>query len=162
MKQWINGLVALGPFVFALPGLAQAGPIEDGRAAFQLGDYATAMRLWRPLAEQGNADAETLIGSLYMFGQGVPQDYGQSAIWLAKAGEQGQASAQLGLCELYDSGEGVPQNYILAHMWCNLAASRVSGKDHGLYVFERDKVAAKMTPDQIAEAQRMAREWKPK
>ncbi len=64
---------------------------------------------------------------------------------------------------MYEQGQGVPQDYVQAHMWFNLAASRSPpGADHAKAVKNRDILAAKMTPAQIAEAQRMAREWKPK
>ena len=64
---------------------------------------------------------------------------------------------------MYSKGQGVPQDYVQAHMWYNLAASRLPpGKDRDDSVKNRDIAAEKMTPAQIAEAQRLAREWKPK
>jgi TPR repeat protein len=63
---------------------------------------------------------------------------------------------------MYDDGHGVPQDYAEAHMWLNLAAWRASGEDQKKYADVRDSVAKKMTAQQIAEAQRRAREWKPK
>jgi uncharacterized protein len=110
-------------------------------------------------AEQGDAEAQYSLGLMYDNSKGVPKDDAQAAIWYRKAAEQGDANAQVALGEMYASGEGVPQDYGQAHMWFNLAAA-----DNLLHEFagaKRDEVAAKMTPDQIAEAQRMAREWKP-
>jgi TPR repeat protein len=78
--------------------------------------------------------------------------------WFGLAAEQGDASAQFNLGVEYSKGQGVPQDYIQAHMWFNLAGA--SGYADGLK--NRDIVARMMTPDQIAEAQRLAREWKPK
>ncbi len=112
-----------------LTGGAAAGPLEDGTAAYQRGDYATALRLLRPLAEQGHARAQYNLGVAYHQGKGVPQDY------------------------------------VLAHMWSNLAASRFEDYvivERDQAVRRRDSIASKMTPAQIAEAQRLAREWKPK
>ena len=63
---------------------------------------------------------------------------------------------------MYEKGQGVPQDYVAAHLWLNLAASRWTAKDRGRAATIRDEVAEKMTPDQLAEAQRLAREWKPK
>ncbi len=64
---------------------------------------------------------------------------------------------------MYGDGWGVPQDYVQAHMWYNLAASRLPpGKDRDLAAENRDIIAERMTPAQIAEAQRLAREWKPK
>ncbi len=93
---------------------------------------------------------------------GVPHDDAQAAAWFRKAADQGNTLAQLSLSAMYQKGSGVPQDDVRAHMWFNLAASRAPEAElHQEAVNRRDKVAAKMTPDQIAEAQRMAREWKP-
>jgi hypothetical protein len=71
--------------------------------------------------------------------------------------------AQYNLGEMYGVGLGVPQDYAQAHMWFNLAASRAEyAATRDTAAKDRDELAAKMTPDQIAEAQRMAREWVPK
>jgi hypothetical protein len=78
--------------------------------------------------------------------------------WYRLAADQGNAQAQNNLGFMYDSGEGVPQNYSQAYIWYSLAGT--SGNADA--VKNRDSVAAKMTPSQIAEAQRLAREWKPK
>jgi hypothetical protein len=74
------------------------------------------------------------------------------------AAEQGSADAQLNLGVMYGQGQGVAQDYIQAHMWFNLAGA--SGNADGIKY--RDIVAGKMTPDQIAESERLTREWKPK
>ena len=80
---------------------------------------------------------------------------------LRKAAEQGAASAQFNLGVIYDNGEGVPQDYVQAHKWVNLAASRTTGEVAENSRILRDKLAEKMTASQIAEAQRLAREWQP-
>ena len=83
--------------------------------------------------------------------------------WYRKAAEQGVALAQYNLGFMYSKGRGVPQDYVQAHMWYNLAASRLPpGTGRDMTVKNRDKAAKYMTPAQIAEAQRLAREWKPK
>jgi hypothetical protein len=64
-------------------GGALPGPFEDGQAAYERGDYAAAMNHWRPLAEQGNADAEFNLGVMYALGQGVSRDYVQAHMWIA-------------------------------------------------------------------------------
>jgi TPR repeat protein len=126
--------------------------------AYQSGDYATARRILRPLADQGDAVAQSRLGDLYARGQGVSQDYVAAVSWYRKAADQGAADAQSSLGFRYSLGEGVPQDYVLAHMWLNLSAAK--GDEYAAKA--RDMVAAKMTPQQIAEAQKMAREWKPK
>jgi uncharacterized protein len=93
------------------------------------------------------------------FGRGVPQDYAAAVNWYRKAAAQGFAGAQFNLADMYYSGRGVPQDNILAYMWLDLAAAQ--GKENA--ASNRDiYVAPRMTPAQIAEAQRLAREWKPK
>jgi len=62
----------------AITGGTAAGPVEDARGAYQLGDYATAYRLFRPLADQGNASAQTNLGVMYSNGQGVSQSYAEA------------------------------------------------------------------------------------
>jgi hypothetical protein len=77
--------------------------------------------------------------------------------------EQGNALAQLGLGVMYANGQGVPQDYVRAHMWFNIAAAAAGASDVSVRdaIKWRDLVAARMTPAQIAEARRLAREWKP-
>jgi hypothetical protein len=97
-------------------------------------------------------------------GKGVAQDYAQAVTWLRKAADQGDAAAQRALGFMYENGVGVSQDYVQAHMWYNIAASRnTSGEkdDRDKAIASRDRVADKMTPEQITEAQKIAREWKP-
>ena len=98
------------------------------------------------------------LGVAYANGHGVPQDHAEAAKWFRLAADQGDATAQFDLGLAYATGQGVPQDHILAHMWFNLAAAQ--GNQSALK--NRDIIAAKMTRIQIAEAQRLAREWKPK
>ena len=109
-----------------LTGGAFAGPLEEGLAAHERGDYATALRLFRPLGEQGNASAQYNLGVMYALGQGVPRDNVQ------------------------------------AYMWFDLSARYLEGVERDRMVQIRDVIASDMTPAQIAEAQKLAREWKPK
>ncbi len=148
--------------VALLLGLATPSQADyrDGAAAYWRGDYATALQEFKPLAEQGDARAQFTLGFIYANGLGVPQDYAKAATWYRKAAEQGNAIAQFNLGFIYDEGRAVPQDYVRAHMWFNLAASRSEpGADQDRAVKNRGIVAAKMTPAQIAEAQRLAREW---
>ncbi len=131
---------------------------QAGLAAYNRGDYETALQEWRPLAEQGHANAQSNLGRMYRKGQGVPQDYAVAAKWYRRAAEQGYASAQTNLGLMYSNGQGVPHDYVQAHMWFNLAASQW----YKSAAADREKVEAEMTPAQIAEAERLAGEWKPK
>ena len=93
-------------------------------------------------------------------GEGVPQDDAEAVNWHLKAAEQGHALAQFYLGVSYERGEGVLQDTVQAHMWFNLAASRATIQQlHALAVTARDTVVARMTPVDLSEAQRLAREW---
>ncbi len=149
-------------FTLGLTAPAGAG-FDEGMAAHERGDYATALREWSPLAEQGHAGAQNNLGFMYRNGQGVPQDYAEALQWYRKAAEQGHAEAQNNLGFMYEDGQGVPQDYAHAHMWYNLAASSFPpGEKRDNAVKNRDIFAKKMTPAQISEAQKLAREWRPK
>ncbi len=149
-------------FTLCLTAPAWAG-WDEATAAYQRGDYATVVRELRPLAEQGDANAQNNLGNMYDYGQGVPRDDAKAVKWYRKAAEQGNAGAQYNLGVMYGNGQGVPQDYAQAHMWYNLAASRFPpGEGRDRAAKNRDIVAEKMTPAQISEAQKLAREWKPK
>ncbi len=139
-----------------LSGNAIAGGLEGCAAAFDRQDYAAALQLCRPLAEQGDARAQTCLAGMYYNGKGVQRDYAEAAKWVRKAAEQGYAPAQAYLGVLYWNGQGVPQDAVLAYKWLNLAATQDPDA-----VGERDVAATQMTADEIAKAQRLAREWKP-
>ena len=124
MKQRITTLVASGLLALALLGAAAAGPLEDGVAAYQRDDFATAMRIWRPLADQGDAVAQNNLGVMYANGQGVPQDYAQALIWTRKAANQGDAVAQNDLGVMYRDGQGVVLDYAQAMIWFRKAADQ--------------------------------------
>jgi len=183
--------VVLSIVCLAVPAWADYKAGED---AYNRGDFATALREWRPLAEQGDALAQYNLGVLYRKGRGVPQDDVQARQWYEKAAAQGQAKAQYNLGTLYlngggvpkdyqqalrwfrmaadqgealaqtkigimyDDGQGVPHDFVQAHKWYNLAATNGDKPAAEL----RDALAKQMTPAQIAEAQQLARERKPK
>jgi TPR repeat protein len=94
---------------------------------------------------------------MYDAGRGVLQDHAEAAKWLQKAADQGNANAQYDLGIAYFKGLGVPQDYAIAYMWLNLGAT---GGNKNAAKF-RDALTSNMTPAQIAEAQRLARDWKP-
>lgn len=167
---------------------------KTGMNAYQGGDYATALREWQSLAEQGHAgaqynlgllyangkgvqkddakawqwyekaavqghaDAQVNLGILYDYGRGVPQDFKKAVYWYRLSANQSNALAQRRLGLMYERGDEVPQDYVKAYMWYSLGAA--NGVEAGIRL--RDALAKKMEPDQIAEAQKLAREWKPK
>ncbi|MGO9018761.1 MAG: tetratricopeptide repeat protein [Syntrophobacteraceae bacterium] len=121
-------------------------------------DYAEAAKWYRKAAEQGDMLGEWSLGEMYSVGEGVPQDYSEAFTWFRRAAEQGYLIAQCDLGRIYRDGVGVPQDLVQAHMWYNLAGAQGFSEAQKM----RDILAKKMTPSQIAEAQRLAREWKPK
>ena len=98
--------------------------LSDGFEAAQKGDYKTALKLWKPLAEQGNADAQSHLGLMYDEGYGVPEDDKQAVKWYRLAAEQGHALAQYNLGLMYDEGEGVPEDDKQAVKWYRLASEQ--------------------------------------
>ena len=105
-------------------------------------------------AAQGVSEAQYNLGLIYDYGHGVPQDYKEAVKWYRKSAEQGNPSAQSNLGFMYLTGTAVAQDNVYAHMWWSIAAS--SGETTA--ATNRDKVVEEMTKDQIAKAQRLARE----
>lgn len=191
------------PFRFTVPctlvlAVVCAAPVragfEEGLAAYERGDFATTVKEWKPLAEQGNptaqhhlgwlyligrgvpqdsdaairwirnaaeqgdSDAQTNLGSLYLLGDTIPQNYSEALKWLHAAADQGHPFAQMKLGIMYEDGQGVPQDRVQAHVWFSLAVAQGSELAGSF----RDELTKQMTSAQITDAQRFAREWKPK
>ncbi|MEJ2374554.1 MAG: tetratricopeptide repeat protein [Pseudolabrys sp.] len=178
----------------ALKWLRKSNEEKKAFEAYNRGDYATALRLYRPLANRGEPTAQYVMGLMYANDQGVPQsyaaamnwhkkvaeegealgqfsvgvmylkglgvrkNYAEAAKWFQKAADQGNAKAQYNLGSMYVKGEGVGQNYVRADLLLSLAAGQ------GIQAAKkaRDKLLKSMTSAQIAEAQKLARNWKPK
>ena len=116
---------------------------------------------YRQAADQGHAFVQFNLGLMYLNGDSVPQDFTQAVAWYRQAADQGLADAQYDLGFMYANGTGLPQDYVQAHKWYNLAVSRVTGNGQKEYEYAepRDALAKQMTPAQLAEAQRLARDW---
>jgi len=190
----------------SIGGAASAGAFEDAVAVYHRGDYATALRLWQPLADQGDPNAQFQLGVMYESGQGVLRSDAEAIKWYRKAAEQDDAVAQFNLgvmyakgvpCQsnrpgcvspnyaeatlwyrlaadhslagaqfnlgmMYAEGQGVCQDDVQAHMWLDLAASQLPAlgtTQRNSTVDARERIASKMTPQQIVEAQQLAFEW---
>src|SRR6266508_100629 len=98
--------------------------LDEALAAYKRGDYATALREVRPLAERGDTRAQVALGALYEKGKGVPQDYTEAVKWYRRAAEQGDANGENNLAAQYAKGQGVPQDYAEALKWYLLAAEQ--------------------------------------
>ena len=148
---------------------------------------AAAARWYELAANQGDRFSQTNLGYMYFEGRGVPQDAAEAVRWFRPSAEQGSASAQFALGDMYARGAGVVQDSVTAYMWLSLAASQeaplAKQRRTTTGVFDRvtewvirrvsrrptyeltsantvrEEIADRMTPTQITEAQRLAREW---
>jgi len=191
-KTRLSIFILIG-FLLGLAAPAWAG-YQEGIDAYERGDYDTALKEFRPLAEQGHAWSQCNLGWLYGEGKGVPQDYQEALRWYRLATDQGYAYAQNNLGYMYENGEGMPQDYQKALRWYRLAADQgeATAQNHLGEMYhdgkgvQKDSIQAymwwtlsaeqgfklakesletvekKVTPAQLAEAQRLAREWKAK
>mgnify|MGYP006092511825 CR=1 FL=1 len=136
----------------AVAAPAMALNFHKGMEAFDAGDGATARQVWRLLAEQGDARAQYSLG-MYSTGFGVSKDYIEALNWYRLASEQGHAHAQHSLGLAYYFGKAVIKDYVIAHMWTNISSANGSAIGSA----GRGVVEERMTREQIAEAQALAR-----
>ena len=156
MIRLLSARVALAIAVGACSVAVNAAPVKQTTAAILLA--ATKAK-----ALQGDATAQFNLGLMYAQGRGVAQDYAAAFNWYRKAADQGSVGAQNNLGVMYEQGKGVVQDYVQAHKWFNLAGANAKDiKNRDAAAANRDIVAAKMQPAQIAEAQRLANAWRRK
>lgn len=164
-----------------------ASPFEEAKAAYERGEDATALNLFRPLAEQGDPAAQFWLGAMYDLGRGVPKDFGTAALWYRRAAEQGNPMAQHNLATMYEQGQGVSAEYALAAAiaWYRRAADQGYAPSQGnlgvLYAegrgvkrddvqaykwftlgrvaVNRSFIAARMLPEQVVEGDRLVSEF---
>lgn len=146
-------------YITLLPGFvtAHSFPADDPPLEVCLNhDAQPAARVaaCRTAAEAGDSEAQFFVGVRYAEGEGVPRDYRAAVAWYRRAAEQGHATAQRMLGAMYARGRGVAQDYTVAYKWLTLASVR--GEESTVQA--RDALATLMTPAQIADAQRVARE----
>jgi uncharacterized protein len=120
-----------------------------------LTNHRETVKWWRKSAEQGLSQAQTSLGRMYSTGRGILRDYKEAVKWWRKSAEQGDSSAQYYLGKMYKEGRGVTQDYVMAHMYFNISV--VNGSH--IAIRERGSIEDEMTLSQIAEAQKIAREW---
>ena len=125
--------VAASVIGLAMPASGQ--DFDAGLNAAERGDYAAALKEWRPLAHQGQADAQYHLAVLYDSGMGIPEDDAQAVAWYQRAAEQGHRMAQYNLALAYDNGAGVPVDHVYAIVWYRRAAAQGhSGAQYSLGV----------------------------
>ena len=190
MGSWVRR-ISLCAFTLLLCSLlSAAADLESAKRAYEQKDYATGFKEARPLAEQGNADAQLLLGKMYLKGDGVLKDPDQAMKWFKASGAQGNADAQFFVGSMYllphnDIAEGVRWLRLSAEQG-NQDAQLLLGKAYMEGELPRDPVQAEMwlrlaardnlpfyeaqlataerqmTPDQIAKGKALAAAWKPK
>jgi TPR repeat protein len=175
-----------------------AGQLDDAVKVYSSGDYASAIKLFEPLAKNGNLPSQYMLGGMYFAGLGTPTNFAEAEKWFREAAEHGHASAQFRLGTMYTAGIGVKQDHqvavgwylkaaeqgnaraqfslgvelgdgrgvrkdlIQSHKWLNLAVAGFGEQDtkrRDVAIGGRNLAESKMTPEQIAEAQRLAKEW---
>ena len=142
-------------------GLAAPGGAQDLTSEDSLFQWVKERAEQLGPRDEDGLSAIYVLGGMYLRGEHVPQDYAEAVKWYRRAAEQGHAGSHYRLGRMYAEGKGVPMDLVRAHMWFNLAGAA----GHFLSPCaqqKRDLVASRMTPAQIAEAQRLARKWKPK
>lgn len=147
----------LGAFTALVAAVPAWADFQAGLDAYQKGDYVAAAKEWQPLAGQGDAVAQYNLGLLYLDGHGVPESLATAVEWFRRAAEQDYAPAQHNLGAMYGSGHGVKRDYIQAYKWLNLCAA----KGNTGCASQRDLIAKKLKASQLAEAQRLATDFKP-
>lgn len=116
-----------------------ASQMDEALQAFQAGDLPTAIDIWSSEAEQGDSDAQYILGTLYYDGKVVSQSYSEAKRWFQASAEQGYVLAQNALANMYFSGTGIPVDYALATKWWLLAAEAgMSDSQNNLAVAYRD------------------------
>lgn len=121
-------------------------------------DFAKAQEWYRRAADQGYPTAQNNLGLVFRYGLGVPKDFEQAFQWFLRAADQGNAAGQNHLGLMYFKGEGVKQDYVESYKWALLAADQ--GMEPAIQALSM--LEEVLTPAQIEEAKRLAREWKPK
>lgn len=157
----------------ALRWFRRAAALGQAGAQFNLGqlylkgvgvdqDLLEAARWYSRAAEQGHVQAQFVLAVLYKIGAGVPANAQRAAFWYERAASQGHAGAQGELGMIYAEGRGRPRDPVAAYKWLALANTRARNNGVRAQAAQSlQRVAARMTQAQLAEAQRLAREWRP-
>jgi TPR repeat protein len=138
---------------------APGGTAADGWHAFDVGDYKTALQIWEPLAQQGDANLQVLVGSLYDYGQGVPQDKKQALQWYVMAAEKGLGRAQLAAGSLL-AKNGKQQDLVEGYKWLTIAGDTLRGQGGDVAASQalnlRKQIAKSMSEADITKAESLA------
>ena len=147
--------LAVAASLFSSPTMAG---LDEGARAMREGQYREAFREWKPLAEQGNVDAQASIAVMYHAGRGVPRDFRQAFAWYRRAAEQGSAASQANLALMYSRGLGVAADEVMAYVWYDLATAGGEARHRRA----RDRVAGRLSAAQLKKAKRLSRQYSQK
>jgi len=164
MRFVFSIILGLG-FILPLAAQTLEERMRVAAGAYERNDFATAISIWRPLAAQGNAEAQTLLGAMYWSGGGVPRDHREAVRLYLSAAQKGYARAQNDIGFMYGFGEGTPpRDDVQAYKWLSLAIANytVKNKDRrDQAIKDLATVRARLSPGQRAEAERLVREFRP-
>jgi len=156
----ILAILAIALALFLIPRGTPA--FERGVNAYERGDYAEAARIWRPLAEDGRADAQFQMGNLYRGGLGTERDYAEAARWYRKAARRGNAMAQFDLGHFYQHGWGVAADPARAYKWYRLASVDLpTGRFRHEARRHADALLAQLPPERRRAVREEVRSWSP-
>ena len=148
---------ALLPLAVICTGAAAAEPsFEDGRRAYDFGDYSAAKTIWVALAQAGDARSQTSLAYLYREGKGVARDAEAAARWYYRAALRDEPTAQAALCDIHLKGDGVRRDVRTAFFWCELSISGGDTSAIGL----RERAMRRITAEQRDLAWAMIAEWR--
>jgi TPR repeat protein len=161
LRPLVFAMAAAAALMVSAGDFAEAASFRQGVSAFNRQEYLLAAQNFFPLAEQGDAAAQSYLGFMFETGRGVPKNYTEAAMWYRRSAEQGDSLAQYSLGLLYDRGQGVPQDIVEANKWLNLSAASAPRGAREARARLRDAVTTKMTRGEIARARLRALEWVP-
>ena len=156
MARILAVILALAVCVPLVGARAEGEKFRDGLSAYNAGDFERAAQIWAPLAAEGDANSQSGLGLLYYSGFGVRRDFDLARNLFLKAAEHGVVQAQMFLSYIYYFGHGVRRDYKLAYMWSDNAVAE--GYDQAIDF--RSRVANHMSPEDAAEAARLASSWR--
>ncbi len=161
----IVAAIAFG-FVLLFPLAPAWADFEAARAAYARGDFAAAFDQWGVLSRAGDPAAQYQLGQLYAEGLGTARDEAEALRWIRRAAERDYPLAQYVLGVAYEEGQGVPQDFVQAQFWFNLATDKLDAEGYEGELAEdammrRDGVSGQLNAEQMAEARRLTREWRP-
>jgi TPR repeat protein len=133
-------------------------------AAYSVGkgvekDRVQAAQWWQKASDAGDVSAMDALASAYAAGSGVMKDTAEAARWWRAAAEKGDPTGQHALALAYFAGSGVPKDLVEAYKWLHLAVQLSSPADRQPHMIAREAIGTNMTAEDMAEAQKRAREW---